>query len=343
MQFQCNDATIENTLLSHKKLEEIIQAQTSIARLGINFGAILNEACLQSQKLTNSDGAVIELIEDTEMVIRAATGIASHYHGVRRDSANNMSAIAIRTQQALIANDTENDERVDQVSRAAIGHRSMVVFPLFHQKKVVGVLKVLSKKTNYFSVLELKIIAFMSELVASTMFHAQYYAQDELFRRATRDELTGISNRALFMDHLHQNIAHAKRDGSKVALIAIDMDNLKVLNDTYGHHIGDKALKTLANRFSETIRSSDTVSRFGGDEFAITLSPVNGMDSAKAVVQNLIQSLDLPMKDDGQEFQLGASFGIAIFPDDVNTVDELLELADKRMFANKRERKKERQ
>lgn len=67
------------------------------------------------------------------------------------------------------------------------------------------------------------------------------------------------------------------------------------------------------------------------------------MDSAKAVVQNLIQSLDLPMKEDGQEFQLGASFGIAIFPDDVNTVDELLELADKRMFANKLERKKERQ
>lgn len=70
MQFQCNDATIENTLLSHKKLEEIIQAQTSIARLGINFGAILNEACQQSQKLTNAAGAVIELIEDSEMVIR---------------------------------------------------------------------------------------------------------------------------------------------------------------------------------------------------------------------------------------------------------------------------------
>ncbi|WP_290622828.1 GGDEF domain-containing protein [Kangiella sp.] len=183
----------------------------------------------------------------------------------------------------------------------------------------------------------------MSELVASTMFHAQYYAQDELFRRATRDELTGISNRALFMDHLHQNIAHAKRDGSKVALIAIDMDNLKVLNDTYGHHIGDKALKTLAERFSKTIRSSDTVARFGGDEFAITLSPVNGSESAQAVIGNLIQSLKQPMVEEEQEFQLGASFGFAIYPDDAEEVEALLEIADQRMFTNKRERKKERQ
>lgn len=342
MQFQCNDATIENTLLSHKKLEEIIQAQTSIARLGINFGAILKEAAQQSQKLTNADGAVIELIENDEMVIRAASGIASHYYGVRRDSANNMSAIAIQTQKAFIANDTENDDRVDQVSREAIGHRSMIVFPLFHQKKVVGVLKVVSKKPEFFSVLELKIIAFMSELVASTMFHAQYYAQDELFRRATEDELTGIANRALFMDHLYQNIAHAKRDGSKVAVIAIDMDNLKTLNDNHGHHIGDKALKTLAKRFSQTIRSSDTVARFGGDEFAITLSPVNGRESAQAVIGNLIQSLEQPMAEEEQEFQVGASFGFAIYPDDAEEVEALLEIADQRMFTNKRERKKQR-
>lgn len=342
MQFQCNDATIENTLLPHKKLEEIIQAQTSIARLGINFGSILNEAAQQSQKLTNADGAVIELIENTEMVIRAASGIASQYYGFRRDSANNMSSIAIQTKQALIANDTENDARVDQVSRTAIGHRAMIVFPLYHEKKVVGVLKVLSQKPNFFSMAELKIIAYMSELVASTMFHAQYYAQDELFRRATQDELTGIANRALFMDHLHQNIAHARRDGSKVAVIAIDMDDLKVLNDNHGHHIGDKALKTLAARFLDKIRSSDTVARLGGDEFAITLSPVDGKESAESVVVNLIHSLDEPMKEDDNEFKLGASFGIAIYPDDTVDLDELLEIADQNMFTNKRARKKAR-
>ncbi|MCW9027372.1 MAG: sensor domain-containing diguanylate cyclase [Kangiella sp.] len=340
MQFQCNDATIENTLLPHRKLEEIIQAQTSIARLGINFGSILNEAAQQSQKLTNADGAVIELIEEDEMVIRAASGIASQYYGFRRNSANNMSSIAIQTKQALIANDTENDTRVDQVSRTAIGHRSMIVFPLFYEKKVVGVLKVVSKKRNFFSMAELKVIAYMSELVASTMFHAQYYAQDELFRRATQDELTGIPNRALFMDHLHQNVAHAKRDGSKVAVIAIDMDDLKILNDNHGHHIGDKALKALAERFLDKIRSSDTVARFGGDEFAITLSPVDGKQSAETVVANLVDSLKEPMHEDGKEFKLGASFGMAVFPDDTDDVEELLEIADQNMFINKRERKK---
>ncbi|WP_417446036.1 diguanylate cyclase domain-containing protein [Kangiella sp.] len=340
MQFQCNDATIESTLLSHKKLEEIIHAQTSIARLGINFGAILKEAAQQSQMLTNADGAVIELIENNEMVIRAASGIASHYYGVRRDSANNMSSITIKSRKALIANDTENDSRVDQVSRVAIGHRSMIVFPLFHENRVVGVLKVVSKKPNFFSMAELKIIAYMSELVATTMFHAQYYAQDELFRRATQDELTGIANRALFMDHLYQNIAHARRDGSKVAVIAIDMDDLKILNDNHGHHIGDKALKTLAERLLGKIRSSDTVARFGGDEFAITLSPVDDKKSAEVVVTNLTDSLDKPMHEDGKEFQLGASFGIAIFPDDTDDVDELLEIADQNMFNNKRQRKK---
>ncbi|ACV27274.1 sensor domain-containing diguanylate cyclase [Kangiella koreensis] len=342
MEFQCNDATIESTLLPHKKLEEIIHAQTSIARLGINFGAILKEAAQQSQKLTNADGAVIELIEGDEMVIRAASGIASDYYGVRRNSANNMSSITIKSKQALIANNTENDSRVDQVSRAAIGHRSMIVFPLFHENKVVGVLKVVSKKASFFSMAELKIIAYMSELVASTMFHAQYYAQDELFRRATQDELTGIANRALFMDHLQQNIAHARRDDSKVAVIAIDMDDLKVLNDNYGHHIGDKALQTLAARFLDKVRSSDTVARLGGDEFAITLSPVDGKQSAETVVTNLINSLDQPMQEDGKEFKLGASFGIAVYPDDTDDLDELLEIADQNMFTNKRARKKAR-
>ncbi len=342
MQFRYSDPTVENTQLSHKKLEEIIQAQTAIARLGINFGAILKEAAQQSQMLTNSDGAVIELIENDEMVIRAASGIASHYYGVRRSSANNMSSIAIKTKQALIANDTENDPRVDQISRAAIGHCSMIAFPLFHEQKVVGVLKVLSKKPNFYSMAELKIIAYMSDLAASTMYHAEQYAQDELFRRATQDELTGIANRALFMDHLRQNIAHAKRDGSKLAVIAIDMDDLKVLNDSFGHHIGDKALQTLASRFAEQIRSSDTVARFGGDEFAIILSPVSGKDSAEEVVSNLIQSLDEPMKEEGIDFKLGASFGIAIYPDDNEAADSLLELADKNMFKNKRKRKKQR-
>lgn len=342
MQFECNDATLENTRLSHKKLEEIIQAQTSIARLGINFEAILNQVAQESQDLTNAHGAVIELIENDEIVIRAASGIASHYYGVRRSSANNMSSIAIKTKHALIANDTENDSRVDQVSRVGIGHRSMIVFPLFHEKKVVGVLKVLSKKPNFYSMAELKIIAYMSDLVASTMYHAQYYAQDELFRRATQDELTGIANRALFMDHLYTNIAHAKRNESKLAVIAIDMDDLKILNDSYGHHIGDKALQTLAAKFSEQIRSSDTVARFGGDEFAIILSPVSGKDSAEAVVNSIVQSLDEPMTEEDLDFKLGASFGIAIYPDDNENADSLLEMADKNMFKNKRERKKQR-
>lgn len=340
MQFQCNDATIESTLLSHKKLEEIIHAQTSIARLGINFEAILNQVAQKSQHLTNANGAVIELIEGNEMVIRAASGIASHYYGMRRQRANNLSSIAIRSGQALIANDTENDARVDHVARVAIGHRSMIVFPLLHEQKVVGVLKVVSQKPHFFSMTELKILAYMSELVASSMYHAERYAQDELFRRATRDELTGIANRALFMDHLQQNIAHARRDGSKVAVIAIDMDDLKILNDNHGHHIGDKALKTLAARFLDKVRSSDTLARFGGDEFSIALSPVDGKQSAEAVVANLIDSLVEPMHEDGKEFKLGASFGIAVFPDDTDDLDELLEIADQNMFNNKRERKK---
>lgn len=340
MQFQCNDATIESTLLSHKKLEEIIHAQTSIARLGINFGAILKEAAQQSQMLTSADGAVIELIEESEMVIRAASGIASHYYGMRRQRANNLSSIAIRSGQALIANDTENDARVDHVARAAIGHRSMLVFPLLHEQNVVGVLKVVSQKSHFFSMAELKILAYMSELVASSMYHAERYAQDELFRRATQDELTGIANRALFMDHLHQNTAHAKREGSKLAVVAVDMDDLKILNDSYGHHIGDKALQTLASRFSEQVRRSDTVARFGGDEFVIILSPVNDKSSAQAVVDGLVESLKQPMVIDKEEFKLGASFGIAVFPDDTDDLDELLELADQNMFNNKRKRKK---
>lgn len=153
---------------------------------------------------------------------------------------------------------------------------------------------------------------------------------------ALHDELTGLPNRRLFQDRLANALERARRTTSQAALLLIDLDRFKLVNDTVGHHIGDELLKHVGQLFVGRVRRTDTVARTGGDEFSVVLEePMNRAD-ATHVAQMLTQLLDSPILLEGHTVHIGASVGIAIFPDDAGDVEALCIAADLRMYASKR-------
>jgi diguanylate cyclase len=152
---------------------------------------------------------------------------------------------------------------------------------------------------------------------------------------ALHDELTGLPNRRLFLDRLALSLERARRMESKAALLVIDLDHFKQVNDTLGHHAGDLLLKRVSDIFQSRVRRSDTVARTGGDEFSLILEEPTNRSNAKWVAKSLMEMLDQPMQVGDHTLKVGASIGVAVFPDDATDIEALCIAADLRMYDDK--------
>jgi len=153
---------------------------------------------------------------------------------------------------------------------------------------------------------------------------------------ALHDDLTKLPNRRLFQDRLGSALGRARRTGTQTALLLIDLDRFKQVNDSLGHHVGDLLLQRVGSIFEGRMRSSDTVARTGGDEFSVILEEPTSRAEAERVAYSLIDLLDQPFELDGKTVRIGASVGIAVFPEDAPAMESLCIVADKRMYAEKR-------
>ncbi len=149
------------------------------------------------------------------------------------------------------------------------------------------------------------------------------------------DALTGLPNRALFFDRFNQSIKKARRTHTKCALMFIDLDHFKEINDTLGHSIGDKVLIEVADKFHSSIREVDTLARLSGDEFTIILESITHMQDVAEIANKLLHTLQMPLQIDGIDVNISTSIGISIFPDDGDTSDDLLHNADMAMYKAK--------
>ena len=152
---------------------------------------------------------------------------------------------------------------------------------------------------------------------------------------AHHDYLTGLPNRALFLDRLGQSLSLANRTQYKEALLFLDLDGFKGINDTLGHDIGDLLLKHVAARLTKIIRASDTLARLGGDEFVMVLNNIKTKENASLVAQKIIAALSRPMELNGHSCRIGCSVGIAMFPDDSDKAEALIKQADEAMYLSK--------
>lgn len=160
-------------------------------------------------------------------------------------------------------------------------------------------------------------------------------AEQEMLRLATTDGLTGLANRGLLRDRMQQALAHDRRVGEHAALLFIDLDHFKAINDSFGHDMGDRLLVEVAQRLRNCVRSEDTVARQGGDEFIVFLPSVTSPDDAGVLAEKLQRELSLAVVIDGRELFVGASIGVAIFPDDGADVEALLKRSDAAMYQAK--------
>ncbi len=162
--------------------------------------------------------------------------------------------------------------------------------------------------------------------------------QQALEHQALHDALTGLPNRVLARDRLDQAILLARRQQTRVALLIIDLDHFKEVNDTFGHQAGDQLLRQVGERFMAELRETDTVARLGGDEFAIVLLAADAA-AAGLVAGKLLAALERPFIVEGQALDVGASIGIAVYPDHADTADSLLRRADIAMYVAKQSRR----
>lgn len=319
-------------------LLKIIDVQTEVARLGADLGAVMRFVTENAaDDLTQADGAMIELADGDEMVCRAAAGCALSSLGMRIPRSGSLSGRCVALSVPLRCNECDINHCVDHVACCAAGARSMLAVPLKHADMVVGVLKIFSRRPRAFHKTDADVLGLLSGLVAASMFYAARYDMDALYYRATHDEMTDMANRSLFLDRLHTEIADCRRYAQMAGIVIIDMDELKQINDTFGHAAGDAAIIECGRRIKSVCRRSDTAARLGGDEFGIVLGALDPEKGALPTIERLEAEFARPFTCDDHPLALCVSIGVAIFPGDGRGASELLSVADSRMYEMKRQ------
>ncbi len=189
------------------------------------------------------------------------------------------------------------------------------------------------------AVLVVAVASFWSVLVFARLHHrnemVRLQYENRLYHLANNDSLTGLANRNFLLDRLRLVLARAKRKGTRFALVFLDMNNFKMINDEFGHAAGDNLLRDVAARFKTCMREEDTVCRYQGDEFVVLLEEINHREETEQVRTKLLECLQTPFRVNGIEVQASVSIGIAVFPDDGEEGKTLLHVADQKMYRDK--------
>jgi diguanylate cyclase (GGDEF)-like protein len=212
---------------------------------------------------------------------------------------------------------------------------SELAFPLVSRGRVIGVLNAESQHADAFSEVDVALMSAVGSQLASCLEVAQLH--DTLKREASHDPLTRLNNRRHFLQRIDQEIARASSASESFSIVFLDVDQLKRINDTYGHLAGDALLREVSNTLLDAVRGEDVVSRYGGDEFVVLL-PSTAAAAAASVAQRISDGMARHRFMAGRELlQIpGVSLGLATFPQDGATAEELLAYADATLYRQKR-------
>jgi diguanylate cyclase (GGDEF)-like protein/PAS domain S-box-containing protein len=254
----------------------------------------------------------------------------------RKLDSGTLSAEVIRTGQALLLTPDTRVTLSDQAG-TLVGKDSLdwLGVPLVSQKGIIGVLVVQSYSGDVrYTEQDKVLLQFVSAQIATVIERKQ--SETWLRHIARHDALTDLPNRGLFDDRLRSALVKARLDGDRLALLYIDLDRFKQVNDTYGHATGDLLLREVGHRIRHCVRDSDTIGRLGGDEFVVLLSSIKLPEHASMIAGKIRASLNQPFELAGQCLQVSASLGIAIFPEHGDENKQLMRHADSAMYRAKK-------
>lgn len=253
---------------------------------------------------------------------------------------------SFRTKRPCIINDYLSDDRTKHWHRLAGegGTKSGASFPLLKGENAIGVLLFLSSEKDTFTG---ELVDLLARLTANVSFALENFDRDAAKTRAderiqylaTHDELTGLPNRAVFNQLLDFSIKAARRNASNCAVLFVDLDGFKDINDTLGHAAGDALLIEVGQRLRASVRESDVVVRLGGDEFIVILNEIADKNQAALICRKVRSALLPEMILEGHVRHISASIGVAIFPSDGTDVETLTKNADRAMYVAKKEGK----
>jgi diguanylate cyclase (GGDEF)-like protein/PAS domain S-box-containing protein len=235
------------------------------------------------------------------------------------------------------ASDEENDPFWNNLRNAALsaGFHSCSEVPVVSSNgSTLGALAVCRREAGDHSKGELGLISMAGQIASIAMEQRQLH--DQLLFQAKHDPLTGLPNRLFLDDRLEQCVARSRRGGSSFAVLQIDLDRFKLVNDILGHTVGDTLLQAVAERLRGSIRQTDTLARVGGDEFTLLLTDLQSPSDARLVAHQLLKTLQEPFMALGNELFIGASIGSALYPQDAGDPCILLKRADAAMYRAKK-------
>jgi diguanylate cyclase (GGDEF)-like protein len=241
--------------------------------------------------------------------------------------------VLVEQRPLLIDIDADGADESEVRYLASIGQRSMAMVPLVAAGRTIGLVEVTSTRSTAFDARSVELATMLAGEAAMALENARLY--DEIRHQALHDGLTGLANRVLFRDRVEHSVERCRRNGGQVAILFIDLDDFKTLNDTHGHARGDEVLTAAAVRVSMELRPSDTAARLGGDEFAVLIEDVVDEADALAVAIRLAETLREPLPLGHSTVRVAASIGVALGGGTGETTDDLLRNADVAMYAAK--------
>ena len=259
-----------------------------------------------------------------------------------------VSGRAVKKRAPVILNDYQTESGAETPA-GKTGVRAAVAVPLLHEGRLLGALSVNTyDAARKFTAEDAEVLELLAGHASAVLANLERtvelaeanrelrQARDEAQRQALHDSLTDLPNRTLLRDRLQQAILVGDRDKTSVALLIMDLDRFKDVNDTLGHHTGDELLQQVGVRLRSIVRASDTVARMGGDEFAIVLPMAANAGAAARVAQSLVKALEKPFTLAGHQVSVGSSIGIAMYPEHGTDVKTLMRHADVAMYVAKR-------
>jgi diguanylate cyclase (GGDEF)-like protein len=330
----------------NQRLSELMLIRKASLHLTMNLSldSVLESILDSAMELVSADDTHVFLYEHGVLSFAAAV-----FDGHQQEKAfmnprlNGLTYQVAREGTKIVVDDT----MVHPIFEDRRWKGSIIGLPLKIGTTVLGVMNVALKRAYKFTENEVQVLEFLADQASIAIQNAKLYeqAQQEIADRkkaekaikhlAHHDTLTGLPNRRLFNERISLEITRSERNHEKIGVMLFDLDQLKKVNDSFGHSVGDLLLQAVAQRLLGLLRKSDTVARMGGDEFLLILPEMHQAGDAVQTAERILSALSTPFHLEGYQINITTSIGIVIFPDDGSEVDDLIKKADIAMYKAK--------
>jgi len=338
-------ADMETEIAARSKTEERIRGQNAVlAMLATNpsLPEVLNAINMIIEKEAPSAKSSILLLDDagTHLFNASAPNLPDDYNtaingGAIGSCAGSCGTAAYRNTMVIVE-DIASDPLWADYKDLALTHglRACWSIPIHNaEAAVLGTFALYYTATRKPDTTEIELIQSAADMAGIAIERCR--TAEKLEQMALYDTLTMLPNRAMFIDRFNQRLAQARRGRQKLALLFIDLDRFKLINDTLGHEAGDRALQEVASRLQACVREVDTAARLGGDEFTLILTEIHSSRDAAFVAKKVIAALGRDIELEGRHMSIGGSIGISLFPDDGEDIDTLIAKSDTAMYQAK--------